>query len=247
MPTYKKHFRRNNKTIKKQNGKNNKGIRVLVYYKMLEKSKINKMIDNIKRKLDLEAKRKLDKKVFGGITGIITPLNIYNGTPEGVPLEIQWQQLPINELNGTPLKGARPISNLHRSKSTILNDSLSLGSWKKGGSNEDKNEQKINFLWYPRKNIDYEKGASGKKRPKDADKEYGDFMIIIEPEKHANTGEFLKKNYNSVDDLLANTLLGCNDIFCTDGVVKPKPYNWREYTITNNQPKIDNENKNKSL
>ena len=26
-----------------------------------------------------------------------TPLKIYNGTPEGVPLEIQWQQLPINE------------------------------------------------------------------------------------------------------------------------------------------------------
>jgi hypothetical protein len=34
-----------------------------------------------------------------------TPLKIYNGTPEGVPLEIQWQQLPINELNGTPPKG----------------------------------------------------------------------------------------------------------------------------------------------
>jgi len=30
------------------------------------------------------------------------PLKIYNGTPKGVPLEIQWQQLPINELNGTP-------------------------------------------------------------------------------------------------------------------------------------------------
>ena len=32
-----------------------------------------------------------------------TPLKIYIGTPEGVPLEIQGQQLPINELNGTPL------------------------------------------------------------------------------------------------------------------------------------------------
>jgi len=29
-----------------------------------------------------------------------TPLNIYNGTPLGVPLEIQLQQLPINELEG---------------------------------------------------------------------------------------------------------------------------------------------------
>ena len=51
-----------------------------------------------------------------------TPLKIYNGTPEGVPLEIQWQQLPINELNGTPLKGACPISNLHRCKTPILED-----------------------------------------------------------------------------------------------------------------------------
>ena len=47
---------------------------------------------------------------------LFTPLKIYNGTPEGVPLEIQGQQLPINELNGTPLKGACPISNLHRCK-----------------------------------------------------------------------------------------------------------------------------------
>jgi len=45
-----------------------------------------------------------------------TPLKIYNETPSGVPLEIQGQQLPINELNGTPLEGACPISNLHRYK-----------------------------------------------------------------------------------------------------------------------------------
>jgi len=205
MPTYKKHFRRNNKTIKK-NSKNNKKIKVLVYYKMLEKSKVNKMIDNIKRKLDLGAKTKSDKKVFGGITHVIQSI-----------------------------------------KSTILNSSVSLGSWKKGGSNELKNEQKINFLWYPRKNIDYEKGASGRKRPKDADTEYGDFMIMIEPEKHANTNEFLKKNFHSVDDLLANTLLGCNDISCKDGVIKRKPYNWREYIISNDQPRIDNENINKTI
>ena len=51
---------------------------------------------------------------------MFTPLKIYNGTPEGVPLEIQGQQLPINELNGTPLKGACPISNLHRCKGTMV-------------------------------------------------------------------------------------------------------------------------------
>jgi hypothetical protein len=43
-------------------------------------------------------------------------LKIYNGTPSGVPLEIQGQQLPINELNGTPPLEASPISNLHRCK-----------------------------------------------------------------------------------------------------------------------------------
>ena len=53
-----------------------------------------------------------------------TPLKIYNGTPEGVPLEIQGQQLPINELNGTPLSGACPISNLHRCKSPELIESI---------------------------------------------------------------------------------------------------------------------------
>jgi hypothetical protein len=54
-----------------------------------------------------------------------TPLKIYNGTPlakQSVPLEIQGQQLPINELNGTPLKGACPISNIHRCKTPIIFD-----------------------------------------------------------------------------------------------------------------------------
>lgn len=56
-----------------------------------------------------------------------THLKIYNGTPQakqGVPLEIQVQQLPINELSaiarGTPpqakQKAVYPISNLHRCK-----------------------------------------------------------------------------------------------------------------------------------
>lgn len=46
----------------------------------------------------------------------ITPLKIYNVTHEGVPLEIQIQQLQINELNRTPTPVACPISNLHRRK-----------------------------------------------------------------------------------------------------------------------------------
>ena len=53
------------------------------------------------------------------IQPFFTPLEIYNGTPlakQSVPLEIQGQQLPINELNGTPPLVACPISNLHRCK-----------------------------------------------------------------------------------------------------------------------------------
>ena len=51
-----------------------------------------------------------------------TPLNIYNGTLKGVPLEIQEQKLPINELNGTPPFWACPISNLYRCRNHILLD-----------------------------------------------------------------------------------------------------------------------------
>jgi len=47
---------------------------------------------------------------------LFTPLNIYNGSSSGVPLDLQGQQLPINELNGTSLKGVCPILNLHLCK-----------------------------------------------------------------------------------------------------------------------------------
>jgi len=42
------------------------------------------------------------------------------------PLEIQGQQLPINELNGTPLSGACPISNLHRCKASNTSSQLCM-------------------------------------------------------------------------------------------------------------------------
>ncbi len=53
-----------------------------------------------------------------------TPLKNYNGTlsfARGVPLEIQGQQLPINELNGTPPLGACPHP--HRFKEHVLDQS----------------------------------------------------------------------------------------------------------------------------
>jgi hypothetical protein len=53
---------------------------------------------------------------------ISTPLNIYNGTPKGVPLEIQGQQLPINELNGTPQRGRVPFQILIGEKIDLSNE-----------------------------------------------------------------------------------------------------------------------------
>jgi C1A family cysteine protease len=65
-----------------------------------------------------------------------TPLKIYNGTPSGVPIEIQWQPLPINELNGTPLDGACPISNLHRFKNNEIypSDLPNYVNWVEAGA-----------------------------------------------------------------------------------------------------------------
>jgi hypothetical protein len=127
-----------------------------------------------------------------------------------------------------------------------------LGNWfipelVDDGQVKDKlqNRQKIKFLWYPRKHIDYKKGNSTPKRSSE-DIEYGDFIVMIEPEEYANTGEFFKQTYHSVEDLLATLLMGCNDPFCLKGEVKRKPYNWREYVIENDQPTVDRDKRSKS-
>jgi len=52
-----------------------------------------------------------------------TPLKIYNGTPlakQSVPLEIQGQQLPINELSA--IARGTPLSNLHRCNHCTMSD-----------------------------------------------------------------------------------------------------------------------------
>ena len=46
----------------------------------------------------------------------ITPLNIYNGTPLGVPQDVQGQPLPINQLKGNPPTEDCSVSNVHRCK-----------------------------------------------------------------------------------------------------------------------------------
>lgn len=45
-----------------------------------------------------------------------TPLNIYNGTHEGVPLDVKGQPLPIVQLNGNPQQEDCSTSNVHRGK-----------------------------------------------------------------------------------------------------------------------------------
>jgi hypothetical protein len=137
--------------------------------------------------------------------------------------------------------------------SKISNGAVSLGNWLAPESLDDsgtpkklQNRQKIKFLWYPRKHIDYKKGDSTSKRIED-DIEYGDFMVLIEPEEYANTGEFFRQTYHSVEDLLATLLMGCDGPFCVRGEVKREPYNWREYVIDNDQPSVDRDRRNPQL
>jgi hypothetical protein len=144
-------------------------------------------------------------------------------------------------------------STLSTVTSKISNSAVALGNWfapeivdDDGTPIQLENKQKISFFWYPRKHIDYEKGDSRSKRGKDDATEYGDFMIMIEPEQYASVGEFFKQKYHSVEDLLATLLMGCDGAFCLRGEVKRKPYNWREYEITNKQPMKDNDKKSKN-
>ena len=45
-----------------------------------------------------------------------TPLNILNGTPSGVPLDVSRVTLPINQLKSTVIKDDRSNSNVHQCK-----------------------------------------------------------------------------------------------------------------------------------
>jgi serine/threonine protein kinase len=53
---------------------------------------------------------------------IYTPLNILNGTPEGVPLDVSRATLPINQLKSTVIKDDRSNSNVHRCKHNNMDD-----------------------------------------------------------------------------------------------------------------------------
>ena len=61
-----------------------------------------------------------------------TPLYIYNGTLFSVPLDVKGQQLPINQLKGTPPTEECPNSNVHQCINfhfvTINSNQMKLGN-----------------------------------------------------------------------------------------------------------------------
>ena len=55
-----------------------------------------------------------------GFGETFTPLNILNGTPDGVPLDVSKATLPINQLKSADIKDVRSNSNVHRCKETLF-------------------------------------------------------------------------------------------------------------------------------
>ena len=139
----------------------------------------------------------------------------------------------IRQLNGVSIIS----TSLSTINDSVLKNAKSFGKWlsPKQFDADDltigaENEQTIKFLWYPRKHINYRKGSSVPKSYSN-DNKYGDFMIYIDSPKYTDIGEYFKTSYNSVEDLLANILAGCDDMFCTKGNVKPTFYNSRLFII----------------
>ena len=59
--------------------------------------------------------------IYSSLTSCFTPLNIYNGTPEGRLNRDLREQLPTNELKGKPPMEVCPILNLYRFKKNSNN------------------------------------------------------------------------------------------------------------------------------
>ena len=55
-----------------------------------------------------------------------TPLNIYNGTPEGVLSDVPRATLPINQLKSTDIFDVRSNSNVHRCIKIFVNIAKTL-------------------------------------------------------------------------------------------------------------------------
>ena len=98
------------------------------------------------------------------------------------------------------------------------------------------NIQTVKLLWFPRRTYIKNKENSMDTTEKTA---YGQFMVLIEPEKFTNSFEFINQSYYGVEDLLTNIMDGCPGMTCSDGAVRHKPYKAQIMNIMNYQPEFD--------
>ena len=141
---------------------------------------------------------------------------------------------PLKEVKGTLSSISSGVFN------GVSNGAVSLGKFLTpppviDSENTLQNETTVEFLWYPRSNINYRKGKSVV-TPKT---KYGDFMIYIEPERYADMTTYFSSMANSVEDLFADALNGCSDSFCLKGKVPRMPYKKQLMTVINKQPQFD--------
>jgi hypothetical protein len=148
----------------------------------------------------------------------------------------------IKTLDDTESAGvAGALSSITSSAFNALKSgSISLGNLLSPNTGEDPsktNETNIQFLWYPQEHMHYSKGSRKGRDYKN--QKYGDFVILIEPTKYANTKEFFLESGRQVEDLLANILNGCSNMLCTKGRVKRRPYRRQVFKITNETPGLN--------
>lgn len=219
-----------------------------------KKLKMNEYFEKEQNEQKEEEKQQQKQKKYEELTEFLTKKA--NSTEVVDAIKTQLQKLVkenkitqskaksiLNQLNGVSIIG----TSFARMNESVLKNAKYLGNWLSPAISSDsddpnakkENEQTVKFLWYPRKHVNYKKGNS---TPKGFSKDdtYGDFMIYIDSPKYADIGEYFEGSYNSVEDLLANILLGCTDMFCTQGRVKPTFYNSRLFIINDKTNKKDN-------
>ena len=133
--------------------------------------------------------------------------------------------------------------------STVLTGAKNIGEWftsqsDKKSTGKKNNQQTVKLLWFPR--TEYKKDPMQKSNKM----EYGQFMILIEPQRYTDTMEFFNQTFYGVEDLLTNILDGCPGTTCSNGVSRRRPYKEQIIDITNYQPHFDkllkdNKNRNK--
>ena len=208
-------------------------------YKTLEMKdyfdKSDKLDDKTKEKTD-EIKKEKYEKLTNYLREKETSQKIIKNIKNELNELLENKKITQNKYDSI-IRQLDGISIISSSLATINKSANSFGKWLSPerletdeDNSEKNNEQTIKFLWYPRKHTNYKKGNRDSKNYSKDDK-YGDFMIYIDSPKYADIGEYFKTSYNSVEDLFANILAGCHDMFCTRGNVKPTFYNSRLFIV----------------